>query len=49
MYALYIWLKLDCNDYSKREGMSGTGFRREGEGGRHLNAKVIITEINKAV
>ena len=35
--------------------MSGTGFRRErgegrGEGGgRQLNAKVVITEINKAV
>ena len=32
--------------------MSGTGFRRErgeGRGGRQLNAKVVITEINKAV
>ena len=50
IYALYIWLRLDFNDYAKGEGMSGTGFRREREGGgRQLNAKVVITEINKAV
>ena len=33
IYALYIWLRLDFNDYAKGEGMSGTGFRRERGGG----------------